>query len=149
MLNNVRHQDGVTLLELLVTITILSSLLVLTGSILLSGMKASNQAQQTTLLQQEANYILSLLTTQHETQEEYIISSEENWDESSIIISNLEESFTISNPNFTYALTIDDRPVRSEISVFPESQSLPIKLVIKSRRNPDLEFKVQTIISRL
>lgn len=58
-------QRGVTLVELLAVIAILSMLLVLIGSVMINGMETSNRNVTEQQLQQEANYITEVVRNEY------------------------------------------------------------------------------------
>lgn len=60
-----KNEKGVTLIELLGVLVILSVILILAGSILTSSMKTSNRATTDQRLQQEANYITEAIRNQY------------------------------------------------------------------------------------
>lgn len=60
-----KNEKGVTLIELLGVLVILSVILILAGSILTSSMKTSNRATTDQRLQQEANYITEAIRNEY------------------------------------------------------------------------------------
>lgn len=61
----VKNEKGVTLIELLGVLVILSIVLTLAGSILTSSLKTSNRATADQRLQQEANYITEAIRNKY------------------------------------------------------------------------------------
>ncbi len=67
-MKQMKNQAGITLIEVLATITILSIVSVIIYSVFSNGLRYSSQAEETVLIQQEANYLLTLLKEQHENE---------------------------------------------------------------------------------
>ena len=69
-----KNQSGITLIEVLATLTILSLLLGIIYSVFFNGLQYSSKAKNTVSIQQEANYLLTLLKEQHEKVNSYTVS---------------------------------------------------------------------------
>jgi prepilin-type N-terminal cleavage/methylation domain-containing protein len=69
----VMKKNGFTLIELLATITILSIVSILLFSVFNSGIKQGEKTKKDVYLQQEANYVATLLRNTHLNKHEYTL----------------------------------------------------------------------------
>ena len=60
-MKQIKNQSGITLIEVLATITILSIVSVIIYNVFSNGLRYSSQAEDTVLIQQEANYLLTAI----------------------------------------------------------------------------------------
>ncbi len=67
------HQKGITLIELLAVLTILGIIIGVLYSVFINGLNYSTSSKDTVLIQQEANYLLTLLKKQHEKDVPYTV----------------------------------------------------------------------------
>ncbi|WP_078552416.1 PilW family protein [Bacillus alkalicellulosilyticus] len=149
------QQDGITLVELLATLAIMSFLLTLLYGVFFSGMNHVKKGQDTVALQQEANYITNLLTKMHQTQDTYIIDINPTT-KALTITDHSGTKYTISNPNLEYKISYQtgatpETAIVTETTFHPKAPINPtkivhIKLVIIS---PNQQFEVKTILSRM
>ncbi|WP_102345390.1 PulJ/GspJ family protein [Bacillus sp. Marseille-P3661] len=151
MKDTLTKQTGITLIELLAALAILSVLISLTFGVLINGINYSKTAETNVLLQQDANYIFSFLTTQHETQSSYTIQFDQNPNASTITVLNASgDSTVLSSPNHEYSLyTSSSIPLPNNTIITPSSQNFFIKLVITDKKKPNLQFELQTTLSRM
>jgi len=157
MKNNRNKQKGMTLIELLAVLTILAIIIVLLYSVFANGLNYSTKAKDTVLIQQEANNLLNLLKKQHEKEQTYTVKVENN--ETFIIMEGVTEVIKESNSDYLYYICdLDDTNGNSCKESYPENFSKQInplqdhfrlKLILKSKKNHDLKFEVETILSRL
>ena len=70
-----KNQRGITLIELLLTISIISFVGVLIWSVFFQGTEYSNTAITNNQMQQEANIIMTKITKIHQTSDSYEINS--------------------------------------------------------------------------
>lgn len=68
-------QNGLTLIEVLITLAILSFIGILIWGIFFQGTKYSNKSVIKNQMQQEANFIITKITNIHQTSESYILDS--------------------------------------------------------------------------
>lgn len=157
MRNNWNKQKGMTLIELLAVLTILAIILVLLYSVFLNGLHYSTKAKDTVLIQQEANYLLNLLKKQHEEGQIYTVKVENN--ETFIIMEGVTEVIKESHSDFLYYICDLDNtnenscresyPVSFSKHINPLQDHFRLKLMLKNKKNHDLIFEVETILSRL
>ncbi|MBO1514751.1 PulJ/GspJ family protein [Metabacillus bambusae] len=147
MQKSLKHQNGLTLIEVLATLAILSTLLVLIWGVLLNGFNYSKKAQETVLLQQEANLIVTKLTKIHQSYDSYTIMFNQN--PIKVIFPDHKEEI-ISNPEFRYSFydtsTGTDQLLNQSIHL---SDTLSFKLVISPTDNPELKYEIRTTLSKL
>ena len=100
-MNPIKSQTGITLIEVLATLTILSILLGGIYSVFFNGLRYSSQAEDTVLIQQEANYVLTMLKEQYQHPSgSYIISVSTNGHEITIgdkVIESTKYQYEIIN----------------------------------------------------
>jgi prepilin-type N-terminal cleavage/methylation domain-containing protein len=150
MLNILKKENGLTLIEILAALSILSFVTIIVMNVLINGVNFSNQAKDEALMQQEANLILRNLTTFHETKSAYEISLD-NYPVGQVIAlsSSTGDVTTISNPQLQYRLFISNEPLLEAQSLNAREESLSIKIVIEQRNNPDIKYEIKTVISRM
>ncbi|MBH9968199.1 PulJ/GspJ family protein [[Bacillus] enclensis] len=73
----IRNQNGLTLIEVLITLTLLSVIGLILWSVLIDGISYSEKAASKNTVQQEANIIAMGLTKIHQTSDDYEIVSKE------------------------------------------------------------------------
>jgi prepilin-type N-terminal cleavage/methylation domain-containing protein len=156
-MDKVRNQYGVTLIEVLATLTILSLLIGLVYGVFINGINYSNKAKDTVSIQQEANLILTTLKELHETNSTYTV--EVPIDHEALII--LEEGNVINkieNPSFLYqicdpSLGVDcDTQYNSNFSktiANTNQDTFQVRLLLINKKKPSIKYEVQTILSRL
>jgi Tfp pilus assembly protein PilV len=156
-------QDGLTLIELLVSISLLFLVGMLVFNVLIKGKEYSLQAQSTIYIQQEGNRISTKLTSWHEKNKQYKIVLNQNPDATSISLipydgaGNLLEDNqeVISSNSFYYSVCYDRNQDDSNICTdrslnkLVTQKALPIKILIKDKKNSRLTFEIKTIISRM
>ncbi len=159
------NQNGLTLIELLVSITILLLIGTLIFTVLIKGKDYSLQAQTTVSLQQEGNRILSELTSWHESHSEYGIVLNQNPEATSISLVLLdshgipleENQEIISTTGFKYSVCYDRNQVDftsctttiKKVDQIVDQKDLPIKILITDNKDSRLTFEIKTIISRM
>ncbi|MCQ6273510.1 type II secretion system protein [Bacillus sp. V3B] len=70
-----QNQRGITLIELLITLAVLSMIGILVWGVFFQGTNYSNKAMIKNQMQQEANIIMTKLTKIHQTSDSYEIDS--------------------------------------------------------------------------
>jgi len=157
------NERGITLLEVLATLTILGFLISIIFSIFINGINYSSKAKDTVLIQQETNYLLTLLKEQHENQSLYSITVSDNHKQV-IIVNDEGETFNIGNEDYEYYMKDSRFTEQNKLEINPmkkkESNGVVngvvkimgdfhVELLIKSSENPSLEYRTKTILSRL
>lgn len=103
-----RNEKGITLIEVLLSLSIATIILGLVWSIFVQGIHFSKVVSDKTQLQQEANYIIRTLTKIHQTSaSQYVISFDQNPKASFISITG-DQSFRLNDSNYQYSIYISD-----------------------------------------
>lgn len=148
-----KTEKGITLLEVLAALTILSFLGIIVWNVLFQVLNFSHTVQTQTLMQQEANTIITALRNIHQTAEEYTIFYGNDPNANFIVIESKNSTFEFNNPNFRYELYLvnDDGNAlfNDETLIKPNVNDLPIKVIIYDRNNLKRSYTAQTYISKL
>ncbi|WP_108669431.1 PilW family protein [Peribacillus acanthi] len=150
-----KGQKGLTLVEVLVSMAILSILIILTSSAMMNSLNFSKKATSQVQLQQEANYILAELTNFHETKKKYKVTMDRNPKASKItLIDQNGNTLTISDSRFNYTLTlivgsVTQLPTEFEVDQSFNNKILHIKLIVEDEMDSRNQFEVKTILSRM
>ncbi len=151
------NQKGITLIELLAVLTIFSVIIGVLYSVFSNGLHYSTSSKDTVLIQQEANYLLTLLKKQHEKGMDYTVKIEDN--ETFTILEGESVVINESDSDFLYYICepdpMDDQSCNEPYAadflkqIHPLNDPFYIKLILKSKKDHKLQFEVQTILSRL
>lgn len=141
-----RNEQGMTLIESLAAITILSIIGGILWNVYFSGIEYSKSAVSQTMLQQEANTIITSLTKIHQTSESYEIKNENGVIE--IISTNPSKTIVYEHSKINYSIDLGGHPQQIQ----PNEGSIAVTITL-SDKNPDVrkreEIKVETILHRL
>lgn len=142
------NEQGISLVEVLATLTILSIVGVLIWQVFFQGYKYSNDAVTKNTLTQEANVIVLKLTRIHQSNEEYTIKSSNGIIE--FLDSNNNQITQYSSSKFTYSALLNDYEVNSQL-VHPsdKTQNLNIEIRVTDKNNPSNKVSVKTLLYRL
>jgi prepilin-type N-terminal cleavage/methylation domain-containing protein len=125
-----RNERGVTLVEVLATLTILSIISVTTWQIFFQGYKFSQESVTKNMLQQESNIVLSNLTRIHQTTEKYKLISSDC--KITVLDKNDDELQLFSHSLFCYKA---ENPI--------DNLELPPTVLEPSKTGHDLELVVR------
>lgn len=157
-MNHMKNQAGITLIEVLAALTILSIVTVIIYNVFSNGLRYSSQAEDTVLIQEETNYLLTLLKEQHENAaNDYTVTVENN---QNTIILNKGRSNEMNATNSQYLYQICDMDDTSQscdqqnatdhtITITPSNERFYLKIILTNKNTPDITYKIQTILSRL
>ncbi|MGJ7920574.1 prepilin-type N-terminal cleavage/methylation domain-containing protein [Neobacillus sp. LXY-4] len=162
MNNRYFNQNGLTLIELLITLAIMAFVGTLVFSVFTNGIKYSNTAKTTVNLQQQANIVLAELTSWHESHSTYDITLDKNPYGSTITLIpyngndvKLEgQKKIISDSRFEYVICFELDQSFSSCNVLTQNikktqKNLPIKLIVRDKKDHKQSFEVKTILSRI
>lgn len=150
------NQKGITLIELLAVLTILGIIIGVLYSVFINGLNYSTSSKDTVLIQQEANYLLTLLKKQHEKDVPYIVKIKK--DNLSEVIIEGAESVNVENSSFEYSISdLGKKTVPCEDpeqylfckKIDPLDEDFHIKIKVTNKKDSKVNFEVQTILSRL
>lgn len=158
-------QDGITLIEVLLILALLSVVGVIIWGVFLQGIKFSSKAVSINNLQQEANIITTSLTNTHQTSSHYKINFDDNDTiiiEGSFRTDNEEGSFRknteiFNNPLFNYQLKVETKSqgvenlqnINSGSTIDPNKVDTFIELTVSDKKDTSNKFTVKTVLSRL
>lgn len=152
MMNN---QKGLTLVEILATITILSIVGILVWSVFLQGTQYSNEALTKNQLTQEANYVQVNLKDIHQNTDEYKIifptpcSIRIEYNESDVFyLENAQICYEMSS----FITSDDNSPINVlETSIYPKNKhySISFELILKEKNNEANHIVTHTNLYRL
>ncbi|WP_394233121.1 type II secretion system protein [Niallia oryzisoli] len=146
------NQRGVTVIELLVALTILSLIIVLIWNVFFQGLHFSKKEMTKNQMQQEANVIITHLTKIHQRSEAYEITS------NSCKISATYHEVGQSNQTITFennrlCLTAEnldeDATDKYYIAGDPNHHDTSLSILIKDINDPDVNIHVDTLLYRI
>lgn len=138
-----KNQKGLTLVELLATLTILSIVGVIIWSIFIQGTNYSNQAMTKNQMQQEANMIGTDLKRTHRTTNSYELTSTSC---TVTIKTNVETKY--EHPNLCYK--IDEIETKETFNPRSDGQhSLSLTVTVYEKNNPSNTISIKTNLYRL
>jgi prepilin-type N-terminal cleavage/methylation domain-containing protein len=147
-----RGERGLTLIEVLVTLTILSVLSVTTWSIFFQGYNFSQKAISKNLMLQEMTILITDLTKVHQKTEKYDIKSE-NCD---IKITNLKttppQEQIFDHPNICFnLLEINNVQSAGPVTIEPNKNGndVSLKFSASDKKNPDNNIIINTFLYRV
>lgn len=148
------RQRGITLIELLGAITILSIISIIIWNVFFQGLSFTDSLQIETQMQQEANLILASLRKMHRSSDEYSIENSDDPNSSYITIKNNTSVIEFHNGNFIYKLYLitnnEQQQIMNDTPVIinPNKQHLQIKLIITDRENMNRQYEIEDHIAR-
>lgn len=144
----VKNEKGVTLIELLGVLVILSIVLTLAGSILTSSLKMSNRATADQRLQQEANYITEAIRNKYleKTSESIHLKIDNNRQKLFIKDEAVSEDYKVLSEGYMYSFCLDEHEAceieEQSIFRFESHQAFQLKLESKDgQRNYIIDTK--------
>lgn len=152
------NENGITLIELLATLAIVSIISILLYGVLLNGFDYSKKSKEKVSLQQEMNIAVTSITKFHESYGAYDIKVDRNPDASKIQLlgkkpdGTVDKTIELSNSNYEYSLYDYKNTPETLLSLTTSvstAQPLYIKIIIKDKKHPSQTYEVKTIISRL
>lgn len=156
-MKQIKNQSGITLIEVLATITILSIVSIIIYNVFFNGLQYSSQAKDTVSIQQEANYLLTILKEQHENAENNYTVTVENEQKTIIINKNLPTEIDATNPQYLYQICDMDDTTKScdeqnatDLTITKTTKNnFYVKITLINKNNPNLTYEIKTILSRL
>lgn len=138
-----QNERGLTLVEVLATLTILSIISVVIWNVFFQGLYYSDKAVTQNAMQQESNYITMKLTRIHQTSIEYELKNSNCIIEVDYISQNNESSKeTITDAHLCFKTNFSGR-------VDPNKEDLPLTISIHDKNDDTNEFVMETVFYRL
>ena len=137
------NERGLTLIELLATLTILSVVSVVIWNVFFQGINYSNKAVSQNTIQQESNYLTMKLTKIHQTSKGYKLNNSS----CKISVEYTTQDGVMSNEEFAHPQLCLSTDFSGEVN--PNSEDLPLTITINEKENTDNEFVLETVFYRL
>lgn len=153
-MNNVRHdQKGVSFIEVLASITLVSIIAVIGWTVLSTGSRHSITETGKTHLQQDANLIITTLSNEHRRSDAYFIRFPANGIELKTCKDGICGSFhKITDHHYIYTGTvngIDFSAWDETVQLEPEQKHVDISLTVSDANNPSKTVSVTTTLTRI
>lgn len=147
-LTNSSNQKGVTLIELLVTLTVFSIVIGVVYSALFNTINYNNKTFSKVTIQQEANIFLSQFSNVHLYNKKYnVVYDAVNNVYKIILLDGSGEEFPLTNPIHQYEVYINSTLVGTA-PITVDQKEVKIKLKITDPANKN-EFSIQTTLDKL
>ncbi|WP_147532519.1 PilW family protein [Bacillus marasmi] len=139
-----RNERGITLVESLAALTILSIIGVIIWNVFFQGYNFSKNAASKNMMQQEANIIIAHLNRIHQTAVSYKISIPEN---GTIEITVNERNHSTRKVLFKNSQLLFQ--INKIGKIDPKNDDIDLIITIKDKNNPDNFVEVETLLYRL
>ncbi|MBX0315084.1 prepilin-type N-terminal cleavage/methylation domain-containing protein [Planococcus glaciei] len=154
------NQKGVTLVELLAALVLVSIVATIAWTALSIGFKHTAAETSKTQLQQDANLIVTKLTNEHRRNDHYYLKFVSghleinpcNVDDVNPTIINCEGFVRLTDANFEYSGTINTKPFTDLISplkIEPKSKHVELELKVADPVKPTRSVEVKTTLTRI
>jgi prepilin-type N-terminal cleavage/methylation domain-containing protein len=149
MLNmNLSNEKGLTLIELLGVIVILSIVSTILWSVFINGQKASNMTKANVSLQQYAHSVFLALQDAHQLSDIYTLDLEGTPKSHSITITG-EDTVTIDHPYIEFSFFKDGIEKKMEqIEINSKTDDLKFEIIFNTIENPTKTFTLKTIFEK-
>jgi prepilin-type N-terminal cleavage/methylation domain-containing protein len=142
-----KNQNGLTLIEVLVSLTILSIIGIVMWNVFIDGISYSHKAVSQNTMQQEANLITVSLTKIHQTSDEYEVRSKD----CTLSVTHRSEKGTVykeyKHPRLCF--TSNDTGSGNTTFINPSRKDFSLDLKIYDKESPENKLKVNTTLFRL
>ncbi|MFA9555956.1 type II secretion system protein J [Evansella sp. AB-rgal1] len=136
-----KNEKGITLIEVLISVAILSFIGIVIWNVFIQGLTFSEQAMRKNQMQQEANIIVTSLVRSHQAAVEVY---EINDFECKIMIDTNSQSNVIEHPQLCLSTNYSDG-----LSVNPNIHDITITINVADKNNPNNKVSIDTILTRL
>lgn len=150
----IKSQRGITLVELLATLALLSFIGIIIWGVFFQGVSFSQKSSTKNALQQEANFVITSLTKIHQTSDHYQISSDENKITVIFSINNTTQSQDFSDSRFNITGKFVDNDTGEVVSqtnsaVVPNDDNISFVITISDKNNSQNQVTENGILYRL
>ena len=143
-----KNEKGLTLLEVLVTLVIVSFIGIIIWSVFNSGIKYSNNEISKNQMQQEANIILTTLTKIHQKATSYSIVSDGSCSITvNANINNKSEVYEFENKKLCINITHNN--MTEEFDPINKNNIVTLYITISEINNTENEITIDGVLSRL
>jgi type II secretory pathway pseudopilin PulG len=137
---NLSNNRGITLVELLGVLTIISIVSAIVWGVLINGQKASNMTKSNVSLQQYAHSFFLAIQSAHQLSDSYTISLDNYTKAQSITIVG-DETITLNHPEIEFSFYIYDtnnqqQLLNNEITINANDQDFKFKIVFNHKNDP-------------
>lgn len=139
-----RNEQGLTIVESLAALTILSFIGLIIWNVFFQGYNFSKDAVSKNAMQQEANIIIANLNRIHQTAATYEISVPEN---GTVEVTVTERDHSTRKVLFKNDHLLIQTSKMGEIN--PKIDDIDLIITIKDKNNPDNFVEVETLLYRL
>ncbi len=136
-----RNERGITLVELVAALAIAGIILILIGSVFMSGLKTSDRSKMNQKLQQEANYITELVRTE-------FLKRPEKVEHSVITLSVSDDRLQMDGTTISEGYTYILEPTEPVSSLEMDRSKSSFRFNIRLERN-EQSYEVKTTFSKL
>lgn len=141
----IRCQRGISLVEVLVTLSILSLIGTIVWSVFFQGVNFSQRAVTKNTLQQEANFVITRLTKIHQTSIQYSISN--NTPDCAITVlftkqDTSQQTEVFSQTGFCYSTDVSG-------TFDPTTNDNNLKVTIYDQKDPNNKVEMNAFLYRL
>jgi prepilin-type N-terminal cleavage/methylation domain-containing protein len=148
----IRNQRGISLVELLVTLAILSLVGTIIWGVFFQGSSYSQKAATKNKLQQEANILITRMTKIHQTSDHYMLTSSDC--ETTVTYPDSDPpipSVTFSNSQICFSVEIVNPSTNIPITnpVYPNTQDSKLIGDIHDKNDPTDKVDIDLLLYRL
>jgi prepilin-type N-terminal cleavage/methylation domain-containing protein len=136
-------QEGLSLIELLVTLAILSFIGIIIWSVFIQGYKFSQKSISKNTMQQETNLLITNLKKIHQTSKEYnIITGTCTITVNATKSDDSTQTYVFDHPNLCFSL---DRTGLIQ----PDIEDVKLTITISEKNDSENKLEIETILYRL
>ena len=141
-----RNQEGITLVEVLATIAILSFIGVIIWNLFFQGYQFSKKSVTKNNLIQETNIFISDLTKIHQTASDYTLKKSGTCGVT--VISDGKQILNNINPDICYSIFINNIEL-SSTTITSDIDQVPITVIISDKNDKENNISINTVLYRL
>lgn len=136
-----RNEKGITLLEVLAAVTILSIIGIVIWNVYFQGYEFSNDTIKKSQIQQEANYVITSLANFHRSS---ATTYQIKVNECKITVSNSSKTLVLEHPQICFSSNFTGNK-----SVNPNQENFDFTLTAADKNDVHNKVTIETVLSRL